>query len=118
MNLTVKTSWAPGTAPADIVAKMYAAGRTLVNEHAAFVLQQAQVIVPILSGALYESGGTSEEDSAAGPCAYVNFTSDHAGYVEFGTWKMQAQPYLRPALDASKQLFLDSATKAMAQVFA
>lgn len=29
----------------------------------------------------------------------IGFSAEYASYLEFGTYKMQAQPYLRPALD-------------------
>ena len=30
----------------------------------------------------------------------IGFNAEYASYVEFGTYKMAAQPYLRPAFDA------------------
>lgn len=35
-------------------------------------------------------------------------TADYASYNEFGTWRMPAQPFMRPALDASSQKILDA----------
>ena len=32
----------------------------------------------------------------------INVFAPYAYYVEYGTWKMKAQPYLRPALDEVK----------------
>lgn len=85
------------------------AGATVaVVETSEHVLQQSQVIVPILTGALHASGNTTLEQSSEGPCGYVNYDEPYAGYVEFGTSRMEPQPYLRPALDAAHDLFLDN----------
>lgn len=73
------------------------------------VLQQAQVIVPVDTGELYNSGNLEVVEEGEAVTAYVNFDAGHAGYVEFGTFKMGAQPYLRPAMDASKLLLFDTA---------
>ncbi len=35
-------------------------------------------------------------------------TADYALYVEFGTSRMAAQPFLRPALDANQDKFVDA----------
>lgn len=37
----------------------------------------------------------------------------YAGYVEFGTWKMAAQPYLRPALAEHQREILEAVAEAM-----
>jgi len=37
----------------------------------------------------------------------------YAGYVEFGTWKMAAQPYLRPAIDQHQREILNTVAEAM-----
>lgn len=37
----------------------------------------------------------------------------HSGYVEFGTYKMKAQPFLRPALDEGQRQILAAVSEAM-----
>ena len=37
----------------------------------------------------------------------------YAGYVEFGTWKMRAQPYLRPAVQQHQKEILNAVAEAM-----
>ena len=32
----------------------------------------------------------------------IGFSEEYASYVEFGTYKMAAQPYLRPAFDIAE----------------
>lgn len=34
--------------------------------------------------------------------------ADYSSYVEFGTYRMAARPYMRPALDGSSQKILDA----------
>src|SRR5690348_3671707 len=43
----------------------------------------------------------------------VDVRAKYAGYVEFGTWKMAAQPYLRPAIDQHQREILNAVAEAM-----
>lgn len=43
----------------------------------------------------------------------VEARAGHSGFVEFGTYKMAAQPYLRPAVDQHKQEILNAVAEAM-----
>ncbi len=54
----------------------------------------AKAACPVDTGRLRQSI-TSE---AAGMSANIGANTEYAGYVEFGTYKMKAQPYLIPAL--------------------
>lgn len=55
----------------------------------------AKGIVPVDTGALQ----ASIEGTAAGMEGHVVVGEYYAGYVEFGTRYMPAQPYLQPAVD-------------------
>jgi HK97 gp10 family phage protein len=35
--------------------------------------------------------------------SWVNVSANYGAYVEYGTYKMRAQPYLRPAIDKVKR---------------
>lgn len=114
---------------AGILSRIRAGATVGVVQTTEHILQQAQVIVPIDTGALYSSGNVSLEEMPDGPCGYVNFDSEHAAYVEFGTGVrgsasagsgpypygskggQVAQPYLRPAMDAAHSVFLDNVTE-------
>lgn len=61
----------------------------------------ARGIVPIRTGFLRDSIFSDLIESDLN--LTVAATASYAGYVEFGTSRMRAQPYLRPALDASQQ---------------
>jgi HK97 gp10 family phage protein len=45
---------------------------------------------------------------ATGLVLELGATADYASYNEFGTPRMSAQPFMRPALDASSQKILDA----------
>lgn len=71
---------------------------------ATVILQKAKELVPVRTGFLRDSGvlvGT-------GYGYHVAFQANYAAFVEFGTSKMAAQPYLRPAIDASEHQVLQA----------
>ena len=62
------------------------------------ILTYAQDLCPVDTGFLRDSGHLSpESDDVA-----IIFDAPYASYVEFGTYKMEAQPFLRPALDEAQ----------------
>lgn len=97
--------------------------RASVAASTEYVLQQAQQLVPVRTGELKGSGETEVQDTERSVVGHVRFTAEHSSFVEFGTglrgaegpnpgpypysmdWKgMEAQPYLRPALDSSREV--------------
>lgn len=70
---------------------------------ALMVESEAKKLCPVDTGRLRASITTEK----IGKAAYAVGTNvEYAPYVEFGTRKMRAQPYLRPALERVKQLRL------------
>lgn len=49
--------------------------------------------------------------TSGGLVGKVNATVDYAEYVEMGTRFMAAQPYMKPAFDQQKEVFLDDMKK-------
>ena len=49
--------------------------------------------------------------SSGGMVGKVNATVDYAEYVEMGTRFMAAQPYMKPAFDQQREVFLDDMKK-------
>ena len=43
----------------------------------------------------------------------VDANAKYSGYVEFGTYKMAAQPYMRPAVDQHQREILNAVAEAM-----
>jgi len=64
---------------------------------AQIVLDVAQSLCPVDTGNLRDSAYMK----ASGNDVEFGFEAIYASYVEFGTYKMEAQPYLRPAIDGT-----------------
>lgn len=60
---------------------------------------RARTLAPVKTGALRDS--IRFETSAAQ--VFVFAGADHASHVEFGTYKMPAQPFIRPAYHAARR---------------
>ena len=58
------------------------------------IYEESQLLVPVDKGDLKESGKFDENS--------VEYGTDHAVHIEFGTVKMKAQPYLRPAVENNR----------------
>jgi hypothetical protein len=126
MNLRAQSSFQAGDfarLEAALVPRITAAVDNATQE----VLKVALQRVPVDTGELASSGGAESEWKGHAVTGSVSFTADHAVYVEMGTgirgaespgagegavysptWPgMRAQPYLRPALDESKEAIKD-----------
>ena len=75
-----------------------------VTKTALAVVADAQASAPVDTGAL--RGSISAE--IRGDEAVVGPTVHYGGYVELGTSKMRAQPYLFPAADKHTPAFVDA----------
>lgn len=64
---------------------------------------EAKAIVPVDTGMLKGSITTELEGAHK---AVVSANTEYAGYVEDGTYKMAAQPYMRPAADIVEPQFV------------
>jgi HK97 gp10 family phage protein len=67
----------------------------ILSPGAIIALRHATEIVPVDTGFLRDSGQLDREDDSP----MFGFAADYAEPVEFGTSKMAAQPYVRPAVD-------------------
>lgn len=65
-----------------------------------FVEGEAKVRAPYDTGRLRDSMDHRVDEGAAK--VIIGTPVEYAPYVEFGTSKMKAQPYLRPALEGNK----------------
>lgn len=66
------------------------------------IFATAQELVPVRDGFLKGSGKPDFEDGVG----YVYYTMEYAAYVEFGTTRMRAQPYLTPAVELERPKFM------------
>lgn len=88
-----------------LIARVEAQSRSAPKKVADKIAATAKQIVPVRTGNLKSSIGTKSIE--AGKTAEVVVSADYAAYVEYGTYKMAARPYLAPAFAAhSKELGL------------
>lgn len=80
-----------------LVARVESVSRAAVKSTADNIAQTARRYAPVLTGELRDS--IHSESIATGKEAEVQVDADYGGYVEFGTYKMVAQPFLGPAID-------------------
>jgi len=85
-------------------------------EGALVIATQAENNCPVDTGKLRASVFVRE----AGDDVEIGFSEDYASYVEFGTYKMAAQPFLRPAFDEAElqalSAIVDSVEKNMRDI--
>lgn len=73
-------------------------------EGALIIAVEAENNCPVDTGYLKSTVFVRE----AGDDVEIGFEAPYASYVEFGTYKMAAQPYLRPALDEAEERALSA----------
>lgn len=64
------------------------------------VSNAAKVLCPVDTGRLRASIGVSQTFTARGSVTVVGTNVEYGGFIEYGTSRQRAQPYLRPALAA------------------
>lgn len=62
---------------------------------AQIIFDRSQQLCPVDTGYLKSTGFVR----AVGEDVEIGYEAEYASFVEFGTYKMAAQPYLRPAFD-------------------
>ena len=88
----------------EIIAKLPANRDKIVKAVAFEVLREAQQKAPVDTGALKANADVNTKYAGDGIMS-VEFYQEYAPYVELGTWKMAARPFLKPAVEnAAKKL--------------
>lgn len=80
-----------------------------VSEAGEIVVTEAKANCPVDTGNLR----SSINKQASGNTCTVGTNCEYAGYVEFGTYKMAAQPYLVPALLNNVDAIVSAVTDAI-----
>ena len=112
MNVTVNYRIVHNRLP-EIIAKTPGLVSAVVKKTAFDILDDAQgIYVPIDTGYLAGSITATIEEFYA----EVSPAAEYAGYVEFGTYKMAAQPYMRPAADKNAPKFEAAMAAALASL--
>jgi len=75
----------------------------IVSKAAFHVLGNARAKAPVATGNLRDNSDVEHN----GHTADINFRAGYAAYVELGTYKMAAQPFLTPAIEAERQHFIE-----------
>ena len=83
--------------------------KKVVGHNGAEMQAKAQRNAPIDTGNLRRSVGLEIRDN--GLTAESEATAEYAGYVEYGTRYMKAQPYMRPAFEEQKTKFKNDMKK-------
>lgn len=66
---------------------------------ARLIENEAKARVPVRTGTLRRSINTEVREQGNRVIAQVGPNTEYAAFIEFGTSRMAAQPYMRPALD-------------------
>ena len=84
----------------EIIAKLPGNRDKIVEDSAKHILGQARMKAP------YKTGALRDDSLVVKGSGYTNveFYQEYAPYVELGTWKMAAQPFLTPAVEAETKL--------------
>lgn len=106
MNITVRTRITHNRIP-ELIAKFPAAVSDVVKKTAFDILDDAQEEAPIVTGYLASSITATIDEFRA----EVQPAAEYAAFVEFGTYKMRAQPYLIPAANKNEPRFVAAIEK-------
>jgi HK97 gp10 family phage protein len=79
----------------------------IIEDNAEAIFALSQSLVPVETGRLQISGSHEHIFLAS----RVGYHTNYAAFVEFGTSKMAAQPYLRPAVDAYLEKIINDLEK-------
>jgi HK97 gp10 family phage protein len=92
-------------------ARVQSAAQSVIATYAFRIERTAKRLAPVDTGRLRASITTELKRLAA----EVGTDVEYAPYQEFGTYKMDANPYLRPALNKHKDDFIRSLKSAIRQ---
>jgi HK97 gp10 family phage protein len=82
-----------------LIAELPARADAIAGRGAGHAAKSARALVPVRTGALRASIRAERTDAGHAVRAGGGAV-DYAAYVEFGTQRMAAQPYLRPAVES------------------
>jgi HK97 gp10 family phage protein len=74
------------------------------------LVESARSAAPVLTGALRDSISTTNVTATN---ATVEATVEYAGFVEFGTSRMSAEPYMMPGIPEASRAAVDAAVAAL-----
>ena len=84
----------------EIIAKLPGNRDKIVRAAALHILGEARKRAPVATGALRDNSEVTDGEGYKN----VEFHQEYAAFVELGTHKMTARPYLTPAVEAEAKL--------------
>lgn len=94
-----------------LIAAVEANARTGVKKHAEKIASDARSRAPVATGYLRSS--IKAESLETGKSAQIVVGAEYGRFVEYGTYKMAARPFLTPALEADKAAFFTDMGKGL-----
>lgn len=79
----------------------------VVRSCAYHILGNARKKAPHITGDLRDNSAVVEN----GDSASIEFYAEYAGYVELGTYKMYARPFLKTSIETERQNFIERLKK-------
>lgn len=103
-----------------IIARLPGNRDKIVKGTAAHILGQARMRAPVSKSPKQGRGHMRDNSNlnfnyASSGFVNVEFYAEYAPYVELGTWKMAAQPFLTPAVEAEAKLLEDRIQEGLIQ---
>jgi len=86
-----------------IEVKVTPAVRQAVQDSVDLVVDEAKSIAPVDTGYMRDHISGTVTDGEKTILGTVVSEAFYSGFVEFGTYKMEAQPFMRPALDTLRE---------------
>lgn len=86
-----------------ILAKVPGNKEKIVRGSAVHIWNNARAKAPVVTGFLRNSSDVTHE----GGYSNVNFRAEYAGFVELGTSKMYARPFLSTSVETERQNFIE-----------
>jgi len=84
----------------EIIAKLPGNRDKIIKSTAMHVLGEARKRAPVQTGNLRDNSEVTDGEGYAN----VEFHAEYAPFVELGTYKMNARPFLKPAVEAEAKL--------------
>lgn len=105
----------------DLIKKLQGMAKKATSLQAQAALRAGLLIIegaavqkaPVLTGTLRRSIHSETTSTSAGAVGRTGTNVEYAPFQEFGTSRMRAQPFMRPAFDENKEQALDEIERAL-----
>lgn len=113
-NVKSTVTWTPRSNLGQFVStRITPAVRNAVAGCVDIVVAEAKSIAPVRTGYMRDHITGKVEDKERTVVGAVTSEAGYSGFVEFGTVHMEAQPFMRPALDTARERIRSQFSSAM-----